>query len=370
MKIQITRANLLAALSQCAPIAKQKTTMPVLSCVLLRAEFTRLHVSATNLQQSVTTSTVCETVTDGVAAVGAKDIIERVKTFPEGLITLALDGDTLLITAGKRKHKLPVRDASEFPILAPPPDGKVTLPGAALKTVLELVRPGAAEDLDRPTLNCVLLEFEGATLRAMTTDGKRAHVATETLPVAPLPLLPLMLPLASVDALLGILDGKLDVSIGFGASDQNGPATAPEFAVRHGDTVMTTKLIVGDFPPVRTFFNQQGPIQFDVKREAMADSLRSVATSTPDGELSGKVSMAVDGDEVTISGEGKGSASDSFTLDAPCVGGPLLVSYFVPFMLDAMTGTESVRVAFGPTELSPVYVISSKLTAIVMPCRP
>jgi DNA polymerase-3 subunit beta len=365
MKLTISRANLVALLATCTPIAKAKTTRPELSCVLVEQGQGVLTVSATDLYQSVVARASSESTDKGAVCVNAKDLTSRVATFPEGPITLALVEDKLHLSAGKRKHRLPTIPVDDFPKL----DSHELATGwkldaAQFRSLLERVRPAARED-QHTSLHSVCLTTKGDTLTAAATDGHHLHIATYE--NAGRLAAPLVVPLPAVDAVLALLakaSGEMMIGL-----------TGNRFTVRLGDTVFSSALVDAKYPPVEDLLAaQKATLSIQAPRDALIDALRSVSLATADGALAGLVVVGIDGDEMTLTGEGKGAASDAVPLDAPAEA-PFRFAIMAPLLLQALSPlapSSSATIHLGPDPISPVRLSSATLPgylAVVMPCN-
>jgi DNA polymerase III sliding clamp (beta) subunit (PCNA family) len=84
MELKIGVQELARALARSQGIVEKKSTMPILSHVLLEATKTEgLHVSATDLDISVSSDHACEVLKEGKVAIPAKQLYEIVKALPE-----------------------------------------------------------------------------------------------------------------------------------------------------------------------------------------------------------------------------------------------------------------------------------------------
>lgn len=358
MKLTITKKNLLEVLAPCVPLAKQKTPLPVLSCVLLKADL-ELTASATDLYQSVVARTSADISAPGQAAVNAKDLLARVQTYPDGPLSLSVDESHLHLTTGKRKHKIPIVDAVEFPSIVSELAQGLTLPGKQLATLLAMSRPAAREDADRAAMHSVVLELRDGQISTYATDGHHMHFATEPLEHGSPSTC--IIPLASVDAILAILDKSKDATVS---------TTATDLLLRSGAVVYSTRLVADHFPPVRDMLTRIGPRACQVDRETLASALRSVSLASADGALSGIVSLDFAQDELTITSEGKGTSSDTIPLLSP-VATPLTLSLQSSLLLSALPLLPPTITLHTDDDLSPVYLTAPghPLTALVMPCR-
>src|SRR5688572_17645480 len=179
MHAVVSKRDLGRILARCQGVADKKSTMPVLGNVLLEArQPSEVALSATDLYLGVSGTLQAQVDKPGSVAVGARDLFERVKMMPEGnlSITLQPDGSVVLRAQGQaRRYTLKGLPGSEFPTLPRPGDGAapMTLPTHALSELIAKTHFSIASDDTRPHLNSALFQWEGPSVRMVTTDGHR-----------------------------------------------------------------------------------------------------------------------------------------------------------------------------------------------------
>ena len=119
MELKIGAAELARALGRSQGIVEKKSTMPILSHVLLEARKGNvLHVSATDLDLSVSSEHAAEVTKEGALAVPAKHLYEIVRALPELQVTLKKSGNNYLeIKSGASEFRIVGLPAEDFPAL-------------------------------------------------------------------------------------------------------------------------------------------------------------------------------------------------------------------------------------------------------------
>ena len=179
MELTVAKKDLLKLVTRMQGVAERKSTMPVLSNVLLAVEGTnQLRVAATDLYLSLNGRVGAEVGKGGSVAVPAKDLFERVKMMPEGPIVLASQDNatTTLKAAGtSRRYTLRGMPGADFPPLPVPSEGapSLALDVAVLQELIAKTHYSISSDETRAHLNSALFEWEGDLVRMVTTDGHR-----------------------------------------------------------------------------------------------------------------------------------------------------------------------------------------------------
>ena len=175
MKVRVNRSKLLAELVPMQGIVERRTTIPVLSHLLLRAEGNRLLLAATDLDVSLTSSTDAEVVAEGAIAVQARKFMEIVRSLVGDDVDLAFEEEKRLqISAGRSRFKINGLSPEDFPTLPQvPEDNRVELPFAALKAMIGKVIFAVSTEESRFQLNGALLQLKAGSLEMVATDGHR-----------------------------------------------------------------------------------------------------------------------------------------------------------------------------------------------------
>lgn len=179
MELKIKQNDFLETLKWTQGIAERKSTMPVLSNVLLSSEGTGLSVKATDLELSISIEAPCKVLKKGSVLVNAKSLLEIVREAPHKEITLRSQKEGVEILSGKSEFKVLGMPTSEFPAF---PDRKgynpVPVPPSQLLEMLDRTSYAVSTDESRYSLNGVYLESRAGegkamALRMVATDGHR-----------------------------------------------------------------------------------------------------------------------------------------------------------------------------------------------------
>lgn len=371
MKLVAQRKDLVRLLGQLTLVAKSKATAPIFTCCLLETTQTGIKGSATDLFQSVTSSALAEVKAAGGVAVSARDLLDRVKTLPEGLVqlevvTTAKEGHKtikLVVSAGKRKHQLPCIAADEFPPLATGPVQGFQIGGSTLAALLRRTKPMIASDPTRAAMHAACFEFTAGNVSVSATDGHRVSYVVESVTDA-LPWPVKLVPLEAVDALLGLVDDETPVTVGIVGAELG-------FAIG-ADLVFVTKVVEANFPPVRTYFKDAPAHELRIGREALQDALHSVEKAADGAGL--PVWLDAAPGLLKLRADGKGAAEDE--VEAAYDGAEVTIKINARYLLEALevVHTEDVLLNLpADRTVDPVWVRPTderEVLEIVMPLNP
>jgi DNA polymerase III subunit beta len=174
MDIRAQREDLLAELGLLQGIVERRTTIPILSHVLLRAADSKLHLAATDLDVSLATHCPADVAGEGALAVQARKLTEIVRSLGPEEIHFLLEDGSLNIRAGRSHFKIRGLDPQSFPTL-PTVDSEVGLEVAlpVFKRMIAKVIFAISTEESRFQLNGALLRLKAEGVELVATDGHR-----------------------------------------------------------------------------------------------------------------------------------------------------------------------------------------------------
>jgi len=174
MKVTLTQENLSRALNIVSRIASGRTTLPILSNILMKTENGKLILSATNLEVAVTEEISAKIDEDGIITAPAKLMTEFVANLPKTNVEISTSDNKITIKAGNYRSTVNTTPADDFPALPEPKSGvSIKIPTEDLKKAISGTVLVASSDTTRPILTGVYIHtFEGILYMA-ATDGYR-----------------------------------------------------------------------------------------------------------------------------------------------------------------------------------------------------
>jgi len=183
MEIRLKRNDFLGELVPMQGIVERKTTIPVLSHILLNARDSndskdgRLHLAATDLDVSLTSRCEAEIREGGAIAVQAKKLIEIIRSLSASEVLLVQEEPRVLsIRAGSSRFKIHGLAADDFPTLPTVPasaGAKVEIPFADFRRMVAKILFAVSAEESRFQLNGALFKIKDGALEIVATDGHR-----------------------------------------------------------------------------------------------------------------------------------------------------------------------------------------------------
>jgi DNA polymerase III subunit beta len=384
MELTVAKKDLLKIVARMQGVAERKSTMPVLANVLLAVDGPQtLRLAATDLYLSLLGRVSAEVSKPGTVAVSAKDLFERVKMMPDGPIVIATQDNatTTLNAAGSaRRYTLRGMPGDDFPPLPQPADGSPTLAleVAVLSELIQKTHFSISTDETRAHLNSALFEWEGDTVRMVTTDGHRLSKVDVTVSGRQASAT-MLIPLKAIHELRRLCDEML--AEGPGAGEKGKPellitqSGSSAFFQGAGMT-FSVKLVDAQFPPYSQVIPQSSDKVVRAPRLAFAEALKAVSVAA--SERTGGVKLSLTKGSMRITSESPESGDGFDEIPVEYAGPNMSIGFNAKYFLDVLASVTDDEVAISLSgELDPAVLRPAGATttsdrqflAVVMPMR-
>lgn len=246
MLLTVLQENLKKGLATVGHAVAGKSTLPVLSNVLIATDNGRLKLAATNLEIGITHWIGAKVEENGATTLPAKLFADVVGGLPNDRVTLELDpaSETTRVTCGRFNSNIKGVEAAEFPSIPTISDQApiLTLAPDVLRETIDQVAFAAASDDSRPVLAGVLMRIKGDTVTFAATDGFRLAARTITLDEPTEQPIEVIIPARALSELSRIL-GNTESSVEIFVTQSGG-----QVLFHTESTDLVTRLIDGKFP--------------------------------------------------------------------------------------------------------------------------
>ena len=186
MKIVCSQDQLLAKLQIAARGVSQRSTVQILSGILLNASGERIELSSTDMEISLRVPLEARVEEPGDVVLPGRLLLDIVRALPAADVTIAQPGGTgaAQIECGPSRYSLNTQNAEDFPQLPVPSGSSFSVDRAAFVDTVSHVGRAASKDESRPVLTGVLVELGEGTVTMAATDSYRLSVKESALPGA------------------------------------------------------------------------------------------------------------------------------------------------------------------------------------------
>ncbi len=360
MKFEVNKDVFSEAVSFAVKLLPQRTTLPILSGVLIAAEGSSVTISSFDYEVSAKTRIDAAIEKPGTVLVSGRLLAEIASRLPHDSVVCELSGSSVGITSGSAKFSLATMPVEEYPNLPEVEGITGTVSAEQFASAVAQVAPAASRDDVTPVITGVLLNVSSSALMMMATDRYRVaarQLAWKSSGVSDEGLQALI-PARTLAEI-----GKTFSSAGEMTITLNTGGERELVAFGSADRTVTSLLIKGSFPPVTKLFPSETPDYAVVSTHDLMEATRRVALVL-DREAPLRYSFT--GDGVALEALGSEQAQASETIDGHLVGKECVVSLKPQFLIDGLSATHSefVRIAFtlteNPNKPGPVLITAQK----------
>lgn len=345
MDLSIQQGDLAFAVGRALGSVPQKSTQPLLNCVLLEADNNGLRVTGTDLD--VTTSVVvpCTVRTPGRVAVTARHFNEVVRKMPKGVVSVTAKSNECEVRYGDGKgwSRFPVQVADEFPRVPElKGDTRVMLEGDVLARLIERSSYAASDEPARPQLNGVLVHGTDKQVAFVATDGHRLARAIRKGAFGDLTKEGVIVPsrvLNAVSKFAQEATSPVEMRIADGKNHVGFATQVGEYRVQ-----VYARLIEGPYPNYEQVIPKDNPRDLTAARADLIEAVDIVASHADTNTM--QIRFSLRGGRFSISSATADFGAGEQTVEAEYAGEDMEIGYNARYLLQILRGIPSERVTF------------------------
>jgi DNA polymerase-3 subunit beta len=338
----------------------QRTTLPILSGVLIVAESSGITISSFDYEVSAKTRVDADVSQPGTVLVSGRLLAEIAQRLPGDTVVCDVNGTSMSVTSGSAKFSLATMPVEEYPNLPEVAGVTGSIPGQEFANAVSQVATAASRDDVTPVITGVLLDVSSTGLAMMATD--RYRVAAKELAWSGNGIgsegLQALIPARTLAEIGKTFGQAADITITIATGGDR-----ELVAFSSADRTVTSLLIKGTFPPVQKLFPESSPNYAVVSTQDLVEATRRVALVL---EREAPLRYSFTSDGVALEALGSEQAQASETIDGHIVGADCVVSLKPQFLIDGLAAAHSefVRIAFtqtdNPNKPGPVLITAQK----------
>lgn len=367
MNLSIAKEQMIHGLQSVQNIVSSRTTLPILSNVLLRAEDGKLELTATDLDVTISCAVEANVKKKGATTVPAKKLFGIVRELGNLEMDIEVDEkNACTIRSGASYFKINGLSADEFPPQNKFKENKkIVLPQEKVKTMLRKTSFAISTDESRYVLNGIFIIFKELKMTMVATDGRRLALADEEVDIPENSQGEFIVPTKAVNELNRLLQEKGEVEIKF---------TENQVAFTLNDdkgfsVLIVSKLVEGNYPNYRQVIPNEMKERIPVVREEFLQALRRAEIMTSDKSNSVKLSFTRNNLAITANSPEVGEARESMAVNYK--GKDIAIAFNPGYLIEPLNALSNDEVFIELIdELSPgVFKINGPFLYVVMPMR-
>src|SRR6266545_627928 len=367
MNLTIAKDQINNRLQAVQNVVSTRTTLPILSNVLMRAEGERLEFTATDLDVTIACGVEAQVKKAGASTVPVKKLFGIARELNGNEIDLEVDDKNVCsLRCGPSFYKINGLSADEFPPLPKfKEDKKVTLPQETVKSMMRKTSFAISTDEARYVLNGIFFSLKDHKMTMVATDGRRLALVDEELDVSEKSQGEFIIPAKAVNELNRLLQEKGELEMEY--SENQAAFTLKD--EKGFSVLIITKLIEGNYPNYRQVIPSETKERVTLPREEFLHALRRAEIMTSEKANSVKLTFGKNNLAITANAPEVGEAKESIAINYK--GKEIAVAFNPKYLIDPLNALPDDEVFIELIdELSPgVFKINGPFLYVVMPMR-
>lgn len=326
MKFSINQTELASALNIVSKGASSRSTLPILSGILLKAYDENLTLESTNLDLSIRCTVPAFIEEEGETVVPSKLLVDIVKSLPDSAVHMDSDIEAVKLTCESSSFSIRTLLAEDFPSFPEvTPDTSITVPFKTFADMAKRVSRVVSRDESRAILTGVLIEAEGDLLRMVATDSYRLAFSETKLDQGNADFKAVVAG-AFLNNVAGMATGSDDVD--FGVAEN-------QVIVRSGTTTFVNRRIEGNFPRYGQLLPDNYNTRVTFSTKALGDAVKRISLmNDKTNPVKFDLNVASQTTQVSTSSQDVGAANE--TLGSAIEGDDVVIGFNPNYVLDGI----------------------------------
>jgi DNA polymerase-3 subunit beta len=341
MEFSVNKADLVRELNLSQGVVERKTTIPILSNILIEASGDALVLTATDLELGIRCEAPAKVKTAGAGTIPAKKLLDYVRLLPEAEVQVKIaDNHWATLVCGRSRTRIAGMSRESFPELPEMPAPMTRIPVGLLAAMISKTIFSISAEESRFTLNGALLQLKGTSLAVVATDGHRLALVECENPLAEGEgATKALLPRKAMNELLKLAGEAPDREAGveFAADDNH-------LFFRLGSRLLISRKLTGNFPDYERVLPKAHTHSVEIEKEELRAAIERVSQFSDERSRAIKIRFGENEAVIHSSISESGESEENLPVD---YSGPTVeIGFNAQYLLDFLRAVAEPAVAF------------------------
>jgi DNA polymerase-3 subunit beta len=371
MEFTVSKSDLVRELSLSQGVVEKKTTIPILSNVLLEAADDRVTITATDLELGIRCSCPARVKKEGSGTVPARKLLDFTRLLPEGDVNMKFqENQWASITCGRSRTRIAGMSRESFPELPQMPEAIAEIPIKLLASMIARTSFAISSEESRFTLNGALFLMRPEGLTMVATDGHRLSFVQAPLPEgsAVTQAFRALIPRKAMGELVKLADDAGPEGKAVLSDDEN------HLFFQVGHRLLITRKLTGNFPDYERVLPKDHTLTATLQKDEIKSAIERVAQFAD--ERSRAIRVQFTNGEVRIFSSSVETGESEESVTSQYEGPNLEIGFNAQYLLDFLRVIAQDQVSFelkdqkSAGEMRPAGEgITDQYRYVVMPMR-
>jgi len=369
MKFAVTRNSLLSELNLVQGVIEKKSTIPILSNILIEASGDHLDIVATDLDVTIRCGCPAIVTEEGATTISARRIFDIVRLLPDGadIEMSLLENSWVELRSGNSRYKIVALPNDSFPSIPEAPAMKAAIPGILMRGMIQRVAFAITQEESRYSLNGALLALLQNEIRMVATDGHRLALVSKEMELPGLESdVRALIPRKTLGEIQKLIGDQQDVVVEFGLDESHLFFTI-------GSRRLVSRVLAGQFPNYELVIPSGNDKFITSGAKSLIDGIKRAAIMADDKVRTIKLSFR--SGELELSANSSDAGESREVVPVEFDGEKLEIGFNPQYLIDFISacGTDSISIAVKDSDtqglLRPIGLEGIDYRYVVMPMK-
>ena len=334
MKFAVTRSALLSELTLVQGVIEKKSTIPILSNILIEAAGDHVDITASDSDIIIRCGCAAAVTENGATTIAARRFFDMVRLLPENseIEISLLKNSWLELRSGNSHYKAVAIPKDDFPVIPDAPPSVAVIPGSLLESMIQRTMFAITQEESRYSLNGALLVLQPDAVQMVATDGHRLAIVGRNMEIPGVnDEIKALIPRKALAEIIKSV-GDRDVMVEFGRNENHLFFSA-------GNRRIVSRILAGHFPNFELVIPRDNDKLIIVGAKTFGDSIRRAAIMADDRLKSIKLSFSAGELELSAVNSSAGEARDVIPIEFD--GEKLTIGFNSQYLLEFIGACES-----------------------------
>lgn len=325
MHFTVSKNSILKELNLIQGVVEKKSTIPILSNLLLEAKGSDLWIKGTDLDVSISTRCEIEARAEGAICLQAKKLFEIVRMLPEAEIEFKTgDNDQVTIVCERSRFRMTGLGKENFPEIQEFNGVFTSIPAETVRTFISRTAFAITNEESRYTLNGAKFELGPEKARMIATDGHRLSFIERPISLGGETRLDVLIPKKTL-AELGRLSAESDETVEIGFNDNH-------LFFKFGKRFLVSRTLSGQFPNYEMVLPKENNNKISLPSQQLANAIRRVSLMAD--ERSRAIRLEIGSGKMNVSAPASEAGEANEVLSIEYEGPDIAVAFNAQYLLD------------------------------------
>jgi DNA polymerase III subunit beta len=271
MEISVSKSDLVRELGLTQGVVEKKTTIPILSNILMETDGDQVWLTATDLELGIRCACPARVKKEGAGTIPARRLLDYVRLLPDAEVQIKIqDNHWASLVCGRSRTRIAGMSRESFPDLPQMPDLLARLPLSTVAQMIQRTIFAISAEESRFTLNGALLLLKSDGLVMVATDGHRLSMIERKLELDVPGAYKALLPKKAMLEVLKLSGDGADKEVEFAGNDNH--------LFFHLDKrLLLSRKLTGNFPDYERVLPREHPNVVIIGRDDFRSALERVS---------------------------------------------------------------------------------------------